>query len=151
MGFGTMALMTKVVIYGFSVEMSIAAYLLYRKSFKEETKQCILFSLAMGMGMFLLHRIAIELLSIGITVLTPNGKTDSGINIMTSSFWSIGLVIMYYISTLFVSAELLGRLLRKLFKKETLKLHTFKLGVIGIVWQVLVIAMVIMLYGAGSI
>ena len=150
MGFEKMALMTEMVIYGFSLVMSIAAYLLYRKSFKKETKQCILFSLAMGMGMFLLHRIAIELLSIGIMVLTPNG-TKSGIDIMTSSFWSIGLVVMYYIGTLFVSAELLGRLLRKLFKKETLKLHTFKLGVIGIVWQVLVIAMVIMLYGAGSI
>lgn len=150
MGFEKMALMTEMVIYGFSLEMSIAAYLLYRKSFKKETKQCILFSLAMGMGMFLLHRIAIELLSIGIMVLTPNG-TESGIDIMTSSFWSIGLVIMYYIGTLFVSAELLGRLLRKLFKKETLKLHTFKLGIIAIVWQGFVLAMVIMLYGAGSI
>lgn len=146
-----MALVTQMVMYGFGIAMSLAAYMLYRKSFKEETKRCILFSLGLGIGVFLLHYIAIELLLIGITVLTPSGKTDALISIVERGFWLIGLVMIYYISTLFVSIEILGRLMRNLSKKETLKLHTWKLGVIGIVWQVFVVVMVIMLYGYGSI
>lgn len=145
------AFVTQMIIYGFGIIMSIVAYMLYRDEFKEERKQCIIFSLGMGIGIFLLQYVAIELLSTGISLLVPNGKSEAVISIIARSFWSIGAVMMYYISVWFASAEILGRLMRKLLKKTDLGLRTVRMGIISIVWQVLAIVMIIILYGAGSI
>lgn len=149
--YGFIAFVTQTIIYGFGIIMSIVAYMLYRDEFKGERKQCIVFSLGMGIGMFLLQYVAIELLSISVSLLAPNGKSDAVISIIARSFWSIGAVMIYYIGVWFASAEIVGRFMKKLLKKTDLGLRTVRMGIISIVWQVLAIVMIIILYGSGSI
>lgn len=149
--FERMSFVTQMIIYVYGIIVSIGAYILYRGEFKEERKQCIVFSLGMGMGMFLLQKMEIELLIIAVELLVPNEKSRDVISIIATSYWSIGAVMIYYISVCFVGVDIWGRFMRKLLKKVDLGLHTLRMGSIILVWQILEIVMIILLYGVGSL
>lgn len=58
------AFVAQMIIYGSGIIMSIGAYILYRGEFKEERKQCIVFSLGMGIISIVWQVLAIAMIII---------------------------------------------------------------------------------------
>lgn len=85
--FERMSFATQMIIYVYSIIVSIGAYILCRGESKEERKQCIVFQLGMGVGMFLLQKMKIGLLIIAVELLVSNKKRRDVISIIATSYY----------------------------------------------------------------